>query len=89
MTKTYLKNKINRGVFLTLSTISIFFSNQAFAADCNIRWSPYGGENGLYAPDDNQYCIERGGAGDCNIIMRKWKGRMYGRAILRKESLGS
>ena len=69
MTKTYLKNKINRGVFLTLSTISIFFSNQAFAANCNIRWSPYGGNIGLYAPDNTQYCIGRGSSGDCEESM--------------------
>ena len=67
MIKTYLKNKVNRGIFLTLSIISIFFSSQTFAEQggpCNIRWSPYGGVNGLYAPDNTQYCVLEGN-GDC------------------------
>ena len=67
MTKTYLKNKINRGIFLTLSIISIFFvSNQSFAAPCKNRTFG-GGWNGLYGPAQNQYCkYSNGGEGDCN-----------------------
>ena len=66
MTKTYLKNKINRGVFLTLSTISIFFvSNQTFAAPCNLKWAMICGGGSCWAPDDSQYCIAEG-EGDCN-----------------------
>ena len=67
MTKTYLKNKINRGIFLTLSVISIFFvSNQAFAGvGCNIRWASYCGSSGCYAPDNTQYCVLEGGK-DCD-----------------------
>ena len=57
----------NRSIFLTLSAISIFFSNQAFARQCEVIWSKYcrGYENDCWAPGDSQYCIKEG-INDCH-----------------------
>ena len=68
MTKTYLKNKVNRGIFLTLSTISILFSNHAFAEQggkCKVIWSSHCSGR-CEAPSGEQFCILNGGKyNDC------------------------
>ena len=68
MTKTYLKNKINRGVFLALSAIIFFInSNNVFAEQiehCEILWGYHCFGGKCWAPNNKQYCTKEGD-GDC------------------------
>ena len=89
MTKTYLKNKVSRGIFLTLSTISIFFSNKAFAeqgSPCKVRWGFGCAGHPCSSPDENQYCVFEG-TGDCDSYVGCKNGKvecMEGEYCVRK-----